>query len=50
MCNGSIEHLLGIYANKPVRIDVAEQIMHYPDLHKALKDMNIKKCPRCLNL
>lgn len=48
--NGSIEHLLGIYANKPVRIDVAEQIMHYPDLHKALKDMNIKKMPKVFKL
>lgn len=48
--NGSIEHLLGIYANKPVRIDVVEQIMHYPDLHKALKDMNIKKMPKVFKL
>lgn len=39
--NGSIGHLLGIYANKPVRIDMAEQIMHYPDLHKALENVRI---------
>lgn len=44
--NGSIAHLLGIYVNKPVRIDMAEQIMHYPDLHKALKHVNINNLPK----
>lgn len=48
--NGSIGHLLGIYANKPVRMDMAEQIMHYTDLHKALKDVNINNLSKAFKL
>ena len=48
--NGSIGHLLCIYANKPVRIDIAEQIMHYIDLHKVLKDVDINSLSKAFKL